>query len=221
MPSPCQSQLAVFGVGSIVETRKETGRIEAFSDGVFAFAITLLVLYLKDPDPAGSGGGSLLQGLVGQWPTFFAFVTSFMTILIMWVGHHEMFTYIVRADRRFMFLNGFLLFFVTLTPFTTSLVADHIVFSDSNTAAAVYSGSFLLLGIAWNIVWRYASGPHKLLSRDLTGAELKTFTRNFYVGPICYAVALIIAFVSGIASVALILAVAFFYAIGTRYPRLS
>lgn len=204
-------------VASIVETRKETGRIEAFSDGVFAFAITLLVLYLKDP--VVTGGGSLLLGLVNQWPTFFAFVTSFMTILIMWVGHHEMFTYIVRADRRFMFLNGFLLFFVTLTPFTTSLVADHIVSSDSNTAAAVYSGSFLLLGVAWNFLWRYASGPHKLLSRNLTATELKTFTRYFYVGPISYAAALVIALVSGIASVALILAVGVFYAIGTRYPR--
>ena len=204
-------------MASLVETRKETGRIEAFSDGVFAFAITLLVLYLKDPFP--NGGGNLLLGLVDQWPVFFAFVTSFMTILIMWVGHHEMFTYIVRADRRFMFLNGFLLFFVTLTPFTTSLVADHLVFRDSNTAAAVYSGSFLLLGVAWNLIWRYASGPHKLLSRELTAAELKAFTRNFYVGPICYALALLIAFVSGIASVALILAVAVFYAVGTRYPR--
>ena len=204
-------------MASTFETRKETGRIEAFSDGVFAFAITLLVLYLKDP--VLSGGTSLLQGLVDQWPTFFAFVTSFMTILIMWVGHHEMFTYIVRSDRRFMFLNGFLLFFVTLTPFTTSLVADHIVSSDSGTAAAVYSGSFILLGVAWNLIWRYASGPHKLLSRDLTAVELKTFTRNFYVGPISYTAALLIAFVSGIASVALILAVAVFYAVGTRYPR--
>ncbi|HEV2225419.1 MAG TPA: TMEM175 family protein [Nitrososphaerales archaeon] len=209
--------LGVDYVASIAETRKETGRIEAFSDGVFAFAITLLVLYLKDPFP--NGGGNLLLGLVNQWPTFFAFVTSFMTILIMWVGHHEMFNYVVRADRRFMFLNGFLLFFVTLTPFTTSLVADHIVSSDSNTAAAVYSASFLLLGVAWNFVWRYASGPHKLFSRDLSAAELKIFTRNFYVGPISYAAALLIAFVSGIASVALILAVAVFYAVGSRSQR--
>ena len=67
-----------MGMASAVETKaKETGRIEAFSDGVFAFAITLLVLYLKDL--ALSGGGGLLQGLLNQWPTFFAFVTSFMT----------------------------------------------------------------------------------------------------------------------------------------------
>ena len=205
-------------MASTAETRaKETGRIEAFSDGVFAFAITLLVLDLKDP--ALSGGGSLLQGLANQWPFFFAFVTSFMTILIMWVGHHEMFTYVVGSDRRFMFLNGFLLFFVTLTPFTTSLVANHIVSNDSGTAAVVYAGSFLLLGVAWNLLWRHASGRSKLIASDITDAQVKTLTRNFYVGPITYAVALLIALVSGIASVVLILAVAVFFAVGTRSPR--
>src|SRR5271165_5958605 len=124
---------------------KETGRLETFSDGVFAFAITLLVLYLKDP--TANGGGSLFQGLLNEWPAFFAFVTSFATILIMWVGHHEMFNAIGRIDRGFMFLNGLLLFFVTLTPFTTSLVANHIAGTDSRTAAAVYASSFLLLSL--------------------------------------------------------------------------
>jgi uncharacterized membrane protein len=204
-------------VASITENRaKETGRIEAFSDGIFAFAITLLVLYLKAPDPSE---GNLLLALAAQWPAFFAFVTSFMTILIMWVGHHEMFTYIVRADRRFMFLNGFLLFFITLTPFTTSLVAAHIASPDSRAAVAVYSSGFLLLGVVWNILWRHASGPHRLISENMTPDERRTFTRNFYVGPICYTAALLLALVSGIASLALILAVAVFFAVGTRSPR--
>lgn len=191
--------------------------MEAFSDGVFAFAITLLVLYLKDPGL--SGGGNLLKGLIDQWQEFFAFVTSFMTVLILWVGHHETFTYVVRTDRRFMFLNGFLLFFVTLTPFTTSLVADHISSSDSNTAAAIYAGGFLLLGIAWNLLWRYAYAGRRLIAKDISAAEIRTFTANFYVGPIFYAAALAVAFISGIASVLLILAVAIFYAVGTRNPN--
>ena len=199
------------------ESRRETGRLEAFSDGVFAFAITLLVLYLKDP--ILSGGGSLLQGLAAQWPEFFAFVTSFMTVLILWVGHHETFTYVVRTDRRFMFLNGFLLFFVTLTPFTTSLVADHILSSDSNTAAAIYAGGFLLLGIAWNLLWRYAYSGRRLIAKDISAAEIRAFTGNFYVGPIFYVSAFVVAFINGIASVLLILAVAIFYAVGTRSAK--
>ena len=97
-------------------------------------------------------GAASSKDSAAQWPEFFAFVTNFMTVLILWVGHHETFTYVVRTDRRFMFLNGFLLFFVTLTPFTTSLMADHILSSDSNTAAAIYAGGFLILGIAWNLL---------------------------------------------------------------------
>src|ERR1700681_2747920 len=88
---------------------KETGRLEAFSDGVFAFAITLLVLDLKDPS---AGANGLLKGLLTEWPSFFALLTSFATILIMWVNHHNMFNLVKRIDAQFMFLNGALLFFV-------------------------------------------------------------------------------------------------------------
>ena len=202
--------------------RRETGRLEAFSDGVFAFAITLLVLYLKDP--TANGGGSLLQGLLNQWPTFFAFVTSFMTILIMWIGHHEMFRYIHRIDQKFMFLNGFLLFFVTLTPFTTSLVADHVlsgVSRDSQTAAAVYAGSFFSLSLIWGFLLRHASGQRRLLAVGVSDAEILGMTRSAYIGLACYAAALLIAFFSGLASVALILAVAVYYAVGPNAQRRS
>lgn len=142
-----------------------------------------------------------------------------MTVLILWIGHHETFTYIIRTDRRFMFMNGFLLFFVTLTPFTTSLVADHILLSDSNTAAAIYAGGFLLLGTAWNLLWRYAYTDRRLISRDVSAAEIRAFTGNFYVGPVLYVAAFVVAFFSGIASVLLILAVAVFYAVGSRSTR--
>ena len=95
---------------------RETNRLEAFSDGVFAFAITLLVLGLHDP--VSNGSSSLFQGLLSEWPTFFAFMTSFIAELIMWMNHHNMINYVRRIDREFMLLNGMLLFFITLTPFT-------------------------------------------------------------------------------------------------------
>src|SRR3989442_15992289 len=97
---------------------KETARMEAFSDGVFAFAITLLALNLRDP---ATSGVSLSQGLIDEWPSFFAFVTSFITVLIMWMNHHNMFNYIRKIDRRLMLMNGVLLLFVVLTVFNTSL----------------------------------------------------------------------------------------------------
>lgn len=195
---------------------RETGRLEAFSDGVFAFAITLLVLYLKDPTQGAGATGSLLQGLIAEWPEFFAFVTSFMTILVMWVGHHSMFDYIVRIDRRFMFLNGFLLFFVTLNPFTTSLAANHVLSSDSETAVGVYAGGFLALSISWNFMWRHASKDKRLLRKAMADEQIKMMARAYYVGPIVYAAAFVVALFSGIAGLVLMFAVGLFYAVGTR-----
>ena len=130
---------------------KQTGRTEAFSDGVFAFAITLLVINLKDP---GSGIGSdLFRGLLNEWPSFFAFITTFMTVLVMWVGHHNMFTLIRRIDTRIMFLNGFLLLVVVLTPFATILVSNNLLTAQSREAAGIYAGLFLTLAMVWSALW--------------------------------------------------------------------
>src|SRR6266498_5161136 len=159
---------------------KETARLEAFSDGVFAFAITLLALNLRDP--SGSGV-SLSEGLISEWPAFFAFVTSFVTVLIMWMNHHNMFNYIRRVDRRLMLLNGLLLLFVVLTPFTTLLVANHISAADQNVAAAVYAGNFLLVSIVWNGLWRYVSSGHRLLGTEVTEAQVRTITNQYFVAP--------------------------------------
>jgi len=190
--------------------RKETGRLEAFSDGVFAFAITLLVLYLKDP--TANGNGNLLQGLLDQWPVFFGYLTSFLTILVMWVGHHQLFNFVRRIDRRFMFLNGFLLLFVTLTPFTTSLVADHILSKDSQIAGVIYASDFLCLSVIWGNLARHARLKN-LLAPDGGDAGIRNQSRGAVIGFSFYAIALGVAFFSGIASVALILAVAVFYAV--------
>src|SRR5213078_4055375 len=126
---------------------QNTARTEAFSDGVFAFAITLLVLNLRDPTTAPDLplGTSLLDGLIHEWQSFFALVTSFITILVMWLNHHNMFSHIGRVDRRLMLMNGLLLLFVVLTPFTTLIVSGHLsIATDAGTAAAFYSGNFLL-----------------------------------------------------------------------------
>src|SRR5256886_6710361 len=164
---------------------KDTARTEAFSDGVFAFAITLLVLNLHDPstDPT-----SLSEGLIKEAPFFFAMVTSFITILVMWLNHHNMFSHIDRVDRRLMLRNGILLLFVVLTPFTTSIVAAHMMLPDAGTAAALYSGNFLFIAIAWNAVWRYFVKGAPPLLKDATGAEAQTVTRSDPTAPLRSAV---------------------------------
>src|SRR2546428_7917683 len=99
---------------------KETTRMEAFSDGVFAFAITLLALNLHDPSGIGI---SLSQGLINEGPSFFSFVTSFVSVLIMWMNHHNMFNYIRKIDPRLMLVKGLLWRVVFLTAVNTALVA--------------------------------------------------------------------------------------------------
>ena len=194
---------------------KDTARTEAFSDGVFAFAITLLVLNLRDPSfvsPGVSSGVPLFEGLVREWQSFFALVTTFITILVMWLNHHNMFSHIDRVDRRLMLRNGILLLFVVLTPFTTSIVAAHMISPDAGTAAVVYSGNFLFIAIAWNAVWRYCVKGRRLLREDVTDAEAQTITRQYLVAPLGSVVAIAISLVSGLASVTVVLAIAAFYA---------
>ncbi len=144
---------------------------------------------------------------------FFAFVTSFVSVLIMWMNHHNMFNYIRKIDRRLMLLNGLLLLFVVLTVFNTSLVANHILQPDASVAATLYAGTFFVLAIVWNGLWWYCTAGRRLLGRAVTDQQANTITRQYRVAPVSYGVALLIAPFSGLASVAVILAVAGFFAI--------
>jgi uncharacterized membrane protein len=196
----------------VSKDQKETARTEAFSDGVIAFAITLLVLNLKDPllDPA-LNKETLFQGLLTQWPAFFAFVTSFATILIMWVNHHNMFTYIKRVDTTLLFLNGLLLFFIVLTAFTTLLIANHVGLSqtpDGRTAAAVYSGNAMILGTVWSTITYYCAKTGLVPARP--GGY------RYLIGPIPYAIAFALSFLSAFSSLMAILVIAGFWTLASR-----
>lgn len=194
---------------------KETGRVEAFSDGVFAIAMTLLVLDLKVPkavDHSGPGG-LLLPALSRQWPAFAAYLTSFATILVMWVNHHKLFNHIRRTNGAFLFLNGLLLLFVTFVPFPTALVSEHLRSPQARTAAAIYAGTYVVLAIAFNLLWRYASRGMRLLDPRTTRAQVEEINRHYGFGPALYLAAFLLAFVSVPASLGLCLGLAVFFAI--------
>jgi uncharacterized membrane protein len=199
----------------------ETARLEAFSDGVFAVAITLLVLDLKVPKVAEvAGRGGLLAALLGQWPAFLAYVTSFLTILVMWVNHHTLFTHIRRSNHPFLYLNGMLLLLVSCVPFTTSLLAEHIRAPEaSRTAAAVYAGNFVLLAVVFNLLWRYASRGNRLLAPDASAAAVAAITRQYGFGPPLYLLAFALAFVSVPASVGICMALAAFFTLTGVFIR--
>src|SRR4051794_40035156 len=146
------------------------GRIEAFSDGVFAIAITLLVLEIHVPEDAENGLG---QALIDQWPAYASYVVSFFVIGIIWINHHAVFDHLARADRPLLFLNLLLLLFVAVLPFPTNLIATYMQEggADERGAAGVYSGTMTGVGLAFGALWTYASRPRRLLGGKLSPAE--------------------------------------------------
>src|SRR5262245_52664373 len=194
---------------------RETARVEAFSDGVFAIAITLLVLDLKVPHGLAEGQ-TLDAALVGQWPAYLAFVTSFLTILIMWINHHRMFTLVGRCDDRLHFYNGFLLLGVTVVPFPTSLVAEYLLEEGARTAALVYNGTFIAIAIAFNVLWRSIAVGGRLLAPDADRAAVDRIFASYRYGPIVYGLAFVVAFVNVTLSLLIDLGLAVYFALPGR-----
>ena len=176
---------------------KETGRIEAFSDGVFAIAITLLVLELKVPHlPEGAPAGALAAALVRQWPSYVALVTSFFTILIMWANHHAIFSLVRKVDAPFLYANGLLLLVVTVVPFPTALLAEYFEKPGASVAAAAYGGTFVVAGVAYNLLWRTAIAGRRLLRAGASEEKIQAMTRSYRLGVPLYLAATAGAFVS-------------------------
>jgi uncharacterized membrane protein len=194
---------------------RDTIRVEAFSDGVFAIAMTLLVLDIKVPHEIAPPN-TLLQALAHQWPVYLAFLTSFATILIMWINHHRLFAHIARCDDRLLFFNGFLLLGVVLVPFPTSLIAEYLGHPGQTTAAMIYNGTFIAIAICFNRLWRSASKHGRLLHADHDRDAVAQITASYRLGPLSYAAALALAFVNVTASVVLNLALAVFYALPSK-----
>ena len=175
---------------------KETGRLEAFSDGVFAIAITLLVLELKVPDLNLSqvNPATLGKALLAQWPSYVGLVTSFFTILIMWVHHHALFKNVSKCDAWVHFANGSLLLVVTFVPYPTSVLARYLETPAASMAVAFYCGTFVLIAICFNLVLRAAFRRKLLVPSTPMDFVVKT-CRNYLMGPPAYGVALVAAFV--------------------------
>jgi uncharacterized membrane protein len=203
---------------------KETLRIEAFSDGVFAIAITLLVLDLKVPRPGELHGQPLAQKLSEEWPALLAYLTSFVTILVMWVNHHVMFERIRRSDHVFMYLNGFLLLLVTFVPFPTSMVATYIHEStlnprDARTAGLLYAGTYAVIAFAFNVLWHYAARGRRLVDHHIPENRIREISWQYALGMPLYLAACALAFFSVWASVALCLLMAVFFAFTGTLPE--
>jgi uncharacterized membrane protein len=192
----------------------ETGRVEAFSDGVFAIAITLLILAVGLEQ--GLAGGSVKHQLLHLWPAYIAYAVSFLTVGIMWVNHHQIFRHFARVDRPLLLLNILLLMCISFTPFPTRVVAAHATNGDDRQAAAVLYGlTFTVTSICFLAVWFY--GSRRLLRSDTDMREVNGITRSYLPGAPTYALATAIALISSVASLVLFGAIAVFYAISSSF----
>jgi uncharacterized membrane protein len=177
------------------QTEKDTTRIEAFSDGVFAIAITLLVLEIKVPhvgDLAEPTSRALLASLAREWPSYFSLVTSFLTVLIMWMHHHRVMRLVRRADTRLLFANGVLLLFVSVVPFPTALIAEYLGTPAAPAACTVYAGVFVGIGTAF-LLFLAAAFRKQVLVPDAPPSTITSLRRSYLAGPPLYLVATIAA----------------------------
>jgi uncharacterized membrane protein len=184
-------------IGTIIlqVSKSETARLESFSDGVFAVAITLLVLNLKVPGQAEiTGKANLWKLLIAQWPSFLAFFSSFITILIIWLNHHMVFKIVQQNDGNFMLINGLLLLLVTLLPFTTAVLAEHIGHFGERDAILFYNGFFLMIGGAFQLLWRYATSNNRLLSSECDKKDILRINKQFMVGLFLYVFTFLLSF---------------------------
>jgi uncharacterized membrane protein len=194
------------------QTEKETTRVEAFSDGVFAIAITLLVLELHVPKHTETSAGGLGTVLLREWPAYSAFLLSFLSILIMWFNHHKLFNYIRKVDSPLLYLNGFLLMIICAVPWPTALAAEHWGHENERMAGQVYCGLMFVLALAYNALWRYATHKGRLLHHEIDLNEVEKITRSFALGPTGYLMAFILTFWNATAGMLVCVALAIFFA---------
>jgi uncharacterized membrane protein len=212
-----------FGGGS-VGRENDTGRIEAFSDAVFAIAITLLIIEIGVPhleeEPPGT---TLPQALVGLWPSFLAYVISFLQIGVIWANHHNRFRFIERSDHVLLFLNILFLMCVAFIPFPTALLAEYLDGSaaERETAGAIYAGTLAVTAVFFTLLWLYATVNRRLVNRDLDPYLLRTMTRRYLLGMVAYLFVFLLAFVNVAASLALIVALALLFVLPEPGERTS
>ena len=185
-------------------------RLETFSDGVFAIAITLLVLTIRTPDDFRHLG----KGLTDQWPAYAAFLVSFAVIGIMWLNHHTVFTHFARVDRNLVYLNLTLLATIVFVPYPTGIFGEALRRGEGErTAAVFYSLVMTLNAIAWTALWLYGSTRRRLLDPAFPEDQRRPATVLFSIGTVIYAGTVLVGLANAGACLAVHGALAVYYAL--------
>ncbi len=194
-----------------------TERIQALADGIFAIALTLLVLELPVPEESED----LAHDLVHQWPFYAAYVVSFVTVAIVWINHHALLDGVLRVDRTLLELNLLLLLFVALVPWPTGLLAEYLRDSHQSSAAAVTYGLVMtLMAASFTLIWVRLARAADLAHPDLR-ARIPGAVRRSLVGPAVYLAGTLVALASAHLAFALFAAVALYFAVSGRTARVA
>jgi uncharacterized membrane protein len=186
-----------------------TNRAEAFSDGVFAIAATLLVLELKVPHVEPGG---LSEALLERWPSYATYVVSFLTIGIIWVNHHAVMERIKNVNRPLLFLNLVFLMAVAAIPFPTALLADYLhAGHDERLASAIYGATMALMGISFGLIWAYAVLSDDLLDESVDPHRARRSLLIFAAGNPLYLLAIGVSLLSAELGLAIYALLALFY----------
>lgn len=178
------------------QQQKETLRIETFSDGVFCIAVTLLSIEIGVELHGEVTNAGLQQALLSKWPIILAYVISFVNVLLAWIGHHGLFKLFRQTDNSIMISNGLLLMLVALVPFPTKTLGLFLQSGALKTAVIFYTGYFVLISLAFRLLWLAASRKRELLIHDITEKQIRQTTRSENIGLICNAVILGVAFIN-------------------------
>jgi len=195
----------------------ETQRIEAFSDGVFAIAITLLIIEIGVPHVTGEQ--SLSTALRDLWPSYFAYVLSFVTIGIYWANHHSLFRLFVRTDHLFLMLNVFFLMAIAFLPFPTAVLGEYLDNpSQRDTAVRLYALGLLLPAFGWLCIWLYANA-RGLVDERLAPEYVRFLTGQYLLSNALYAGALLLSFLEAGVALAIVVGLTLLYLLPPRRPR--
>jgi len=186
---------------------RDTGRLVAFSDAVFAITITLLILEIRPP----ADYNNLLHDLLALWPSYLAYGVTFLFIGQVWANHHVMFDQIRAADRVVLLLNTLLLMSVVFLPFATSVLAGSLRDGHGQrTAVCFYGIAFDVTALTFNAVWQYAS-RHQLLSEALDSEGATAIGRRFQLALAWLTTAVLLGLLLPVLGVVLIAAFNAFY----------
>lgn len=194
-----------------------TERLQTLADGVFAIALTLLVLSL----PVPKASNDLAHALLAQWPFYAAYVVSFVTVAIVWINHHALMDGVARTDRTLMELTLLLLMFVAVVPWPTGLIAEYLRDGGQSSAAAVtYGLVMLLMAASFTAIWLWLAKAEDLAHPELR-PRIPRAVRRSAVGPAVYLAGTLIALLSATAAFILFALAAGFFAFSGRSARLA